>query len=267
MTKAIEDVISKIKKGYGLGINMLYVNPRMLQWGIPMIKELREKGYPIQALTIGAGVPSIDVATEYIETLGLTHLGLKPGSIDAISQVIAIAKAHPTFPIVMQWTGGRGGGHHSFEDFHAPILQMYAKIRRHSNIYLIAGSGFGSAEDTYPYLTGEWSTKFNYPPMPFDGFLFGSRVMIAKETKTSPATKKTIAECSGVPDSQWEQTYKKPTGGIITVRSEMGEPIHKLATRGVMLWKEMDDTIFSLPKNKLQAALDAKKDYLSLIHI
>lgn len=262
MTKAIEDVISKIKKGYGLGINMLYVNPRMLQWGIPMIKELREKGYPIQALTIGAGVPSIDVATEYIETLGLTHLGLKPGSIDAISQVIAIAKAHPTFPIVMQWTGGRGGGHHSFEDFHAPILQMYAKIRRHSNIYLIAGSGFGSAEDTYPYLTGEWSTKFNYPPMPFDGFLFGSRVMIAKETKTSPATKKTIAECSGVPDSQWEQTYKKPTGGIITVRSEMGEPIHKLATRGVMLWKEMDDTIFSLPKNKLQAALDAKKDHI-----
>ena len=42
----------------------------------------------------------------------------------------------------------------------------------------------------------------------------------------------------------------------------MGEPIHKLATRGVMLWKELDDTIFSLPKNKLQAALDAKKSYI-----
>ncbi|KAL2710457.1 Fatty acid synthase subunit beta [Kluyveromyces marxianus] len=262
MTKAIEDVVSKIKKGYGLGINMLYVNPRMLQWGIPMIRELRERGYPIQALTIGAGVPSLEVAAEYIETLGLTHLGLKPGSIDAISQVIAIAKAHPNFPIVMQWTGGRGGGHHSFEDFHAPILQMYSKIRRHPNIYLIAGSGFGSAEDTYPYLTGEWSKKFNYPPMPFDGFLFGSRVMIAKETKTSPAAKQTIAACTGVPDSQWEQTYKKPTGGIVTVRSEMGEPIHKIATRGVMLWKELDDQFFTLPKNKLQAALDAKRDYI-----
>lgn len=262
MTQAIDSVVSQIKKGYSLGVNLIYVNPRMLQWGIPLIKELREKGYPIQHLTIGAGVPSLDVATEYIETLGLSHLDLKPGSIDAINQVITIASAHPNFPIVLQWTGGRGGGHHSFEDFHSPMLQMYSKLRRHSNIILIAGSGFGSAEDTYPYLTGEWSTKFNYPPMPFDGFLFGSRVMIAKEAKTSPAAKRLIAECSGVPDSEWENAYKKPTGGIITVRSEMGEPIHKIATRSVLFWKEMDDTIFTLPKNKLQPAIDAKRDYI-----
>ncbi|SCU97468.1 LAFA_0G11584g1_1 [Lachancea sp. 'fantastica'] len=262
MTAAIDSVVSQIKKGYGFGINLIYVNPRMLQWGIPMIKELREKGYPIQSMTIGAGVPSLEVASEYIETLGLTYLGLKPGSVDAISQVIAIAKAHPTFPIVLQWTGGRGGGHHSFEDMHSPIFQMYSKIRRSSNIILVAGSGFGSADDTYPYLTGEWSTKFNYPPMPFDGFLFGSRVMVAKEAKTSPDAKKAIAACSGVPDDKWEQTYKKPTGGIVTVRSEMGEPIHKIATRGVLLWKELDETIFNLPKNKLQPALDAKRDYI-----
>ena len=95
-------------------------------------------------MSIGAGVPSLEVATEYIETLGLTHLGLKPGSIDAITQCITIAKAHPNYPIVLQWTGGRGGGHHSFEDFHQPILQMYSKIRRCSNIVLVAGSGFGS---------------------------------------------------------------------------------------------------------------------------
>lgn len=261
-TKALDKVIEKIEPGNGIGINFLYVNPRMLQWGIPLVKELREKGYPIQSLTIGAGVPSLEVAAEYIETLGLTHLGLKPGSVESISQAISIAKAHPNFPIVLQWTGGRGGGHHSFEDFHQPILQMYSKIRRHSNIYLIAGSGFGSADDTYPYLTGEWSTKFNYPPMPYDGILCGSRVMVAKEAFTSPAAKQAIADAPGVPDSQWEQTYKKPTGGIITVRSEMGEPIHKLATRGVMLWKELDDTIFNLPKNKLQEALDKKKDYI-----
>lgn len=262
MTRAIDDIVSRIKPGYGLGINLIYVNPFMLQWGIPLIKDLREKGYPIQSLTIGAGVPSIEVATEYIEDLGLTHLGLKPGSVDAISQVIAIAKAHPTFPIVLQWTGGRGGGHHSFEDFHQPIIQMYSKIRRCSNIVLVAGSGFGSDEDTYPYLSGYWSEKFNYPPMPFDGVLFGSRVMTSKESHTSLAAKKLIVECKGVPDQQWEQTYKKPTGGIITVRSEMGEPIHKIATRGVMFWKELDDTIFNLPKNKLLDALNKKRDHI-----
>ncbi|KAK6462909.1 S-acyl fatty acid synthase thioesterase [Scheffersomyces coipomensis] len=262
MEAAIQQVIDNIKPGSSLGINLIYVNPRMLQWGIPLIKELRERGFPIQSLTIGAGVPSIEVAAEYIEELGLTHLGLKPGSIDAISQCITIAKAHPNFPIVLQWTGGRGGGHHSFEDFHQPILQMYSKIRRCSNIVLVAGSGFGSDEDTYPYLTGSWSNKFNYPPMPFDGILFGSRVMTAKEAQTSLDAKTLISKCSGVSDEKWEQTYKKPTGGIITVRSEMGEPIHKIATRGVLLWKELDDTIFNLPKNKLIEALNKKKDYI-----
>ncbi len=259
---ALQKVVDQVAPGTGIGINLIYVNPRMLQWGIPLIKQLREKGFPIQSLTIGAGVPSLEVATEYIEELGLTHLGLKPGSIDSISQAIGIAKAHPNFPIVLQWTGGRGGGHHSFEDFHQPILQMYSKIRRCPNISLIAGSGFGSADDTYPYLTGEWSTRFNYPPMPFDGILTGSRVMVAKEAFTSPAAKQAIADATGVSDDKWEQTYKKPTGGIITVRSEMGEPIHKLATRGVLLWQEMDNTIFNLPKNKLQDALDKKKDYI-----
>lgn len=262
MMKALEKVAAKIPPGCGIGINLIYVNPRMLQWGIPMIKDMRERGFPIQSLTIGAGVPSLEVASEYIETLHLTHLGLKPGSVDAISQCIKIAKAYPHFPIVLQWTGGRGGGHHSFEDFHQPILQMYGKIRSCSNIILVAGSGFGSAEDTYPYLTGSWSKKFNYPEMPFDGFLFGSRVMVAKEAKTSPAAKKLIASCPGVPDSQWESTYVKPTGGILTVQSEMGEPIHKIATRGVLFWKEMDDTIFSLPKAKMLDALTKKRSYI-----
>ena len=54
----------------------------------------------------------------------------------------------------------------------------------------------------------------------------------------------------------------RPTGGVLTVRSEMGEPIHKLATRCVIFWKELDETIFNLPKNKLQPTLDAKKDYI-----
>lgn len=262
MEKALEEVAANVTPGSGIGINLIYVNPRMLQWGIPLIKEMRERGFPIQSLTIGAGVPSLEVATEYIETLGLTHLGLKPGSVEAINSAITIARAHPTFPIVLQWTGGRGGGHHSFEDFHQPVLQMYAKIRKSPNIILVAGSGFGSDEDTYPYLTGSWSAKFNYPPMPFDGVLFGSRVMTAKEAHTSLEAKKLIAECSGVPDDKWENTYKKPTGGIITVRSEMGEPIHKIATRGVMFWKELDETIFNLPKNKLLEALNKKRDYI-----
>ncbi|CAN3357636.1 fatty acid synthase subunit beta [Diutina catenulata] len=262
LTEAIDKIVAGLKPGFGFSVNMLYVAPRMLQWGIPLIRELREKGYPIEGLVIGAGVPSLEVAAEYIETLGITQLGLKPGSIDAISQCIAIAKAHPNFPIIVQWTGGRGGGHHSYEDFHQPILQMYSKLRKCKNIILIAGSGFGSEEDTYPYLTGAWTKDFKYPPMPFDGVLLGSRVMTAKEAATSLPAKKAIAATKGVTDASWEQSFKKDTGGIVTVISEMGEPIHKIATRGVLLWKEFDETLFSLPKAKMVEALAKKKDYI-----
>lgn len=262
MTEALNKIETVIPAGRGITVNLIYVNPRAMQWQIPLIAQLRADGVPIEGLTIGAGVPSIEIANEYIETLGIKHIAFKPGSVEAIQQVINIAKANPQFPVMLQWTGGRGGGHHSFEDFHQPIIQMYARIRRCDNIVLVAGSGFGGSQDTYPYLTGTWSAKFGYPPMPFDGCLFGSRMMTAKEAHTSINAKKAIAEAEGVEDSQWERTYKGPAGGVITVRSEMGEPIHKLATRGVRFWAEMDQKIFSLDKTKRVPELKKQRDYI-----
>ncbi|KAJ5600622.1 Fatty acid synthase subunit beta [Penicillium hetheringtonii] len=262
LTAAINKIEKVIPPGRGITVNLIYVNPRAMAWQIPLIGRLRADGVPIEGLTIGAGVPSIEVANEYIETLGIKHIAFKPGSVDAIQQVINIAKANPKFPILLQWTGGRGGGHHSFEDFHQPILQMYGRIRKQDNIVLVAGSGFGGSEDTYPYLSGNWSAKFGYPPMPFDGCLFGSRMMIAKEAHTSKNAKKAIADAPGVDDSEWEKTYKGATGGVITVLSEMGEPIHKLATRGVLFWQEMDQKIFKLDKAKRVPELKKQRNYI-----
>lgn len=262
MTTALRNIERELPAGRGIGVNLIYVNPRAMSWQVPLLGRLRAEGVPIEGLTIGAGVPSIDVANEYIETLGLKHISFKPGSSEAIQAVINIAKANPTFPVMLQWTGGRGGGHHSFEDFHQPILHMYGRIRRQENLILVAGSGFGGSEDTYPYITGEWSKKFGYPPMPFDGCLFGSRMMVAKEAHTSKAAKQAIVDAVGLDDSEWEKTYEGPAGGVITVRSEMGEPIHKLATRGVKFWAEMDKKIFSLPKEKRVAELHKNKAYI-----
>jgi fatty acid synthase subunit beta len=262
MTVALSKIEKAIPAGRGITVNLIYVNPRAMAWQIPLLGRLRAEGVPIEGLTIGAGVPSIEVAQEYIETLGLKHIAFKPGSGDAIQAVINIARANPTFPVILQWTGGRGGGHHSYEDFHNPILNLYGRIRRQENIILVAGSGFGGAEDTYPYLTGQWSTKFGYPPMPYDGCLFGSRMMVAKEAHTSKNAKKAIVDAPGVDDDEWEKTYKGPAGGIITVLSEMGEPIHKIATRGVKFWAEMDKTIFSLPKAKRVPELKKRRDYI-----
>ncbi|CAO3634037.1 unnamed protein product [Cunninghamella blakesleeana] len=261
----VDKIMNLTRPGEGISLNILFLNVR--QWGFqyPLIQVMRREGLPMEGFCVAAGVPSLDVANEVIANLkasGIRHVAFKPGSVDTIRQVISIAAANPTMPIIMQWTGGRAGGHHSFEDAHQPILETYASIRRQSNIVLVAGSGFGGADDTLPYITGEWSAKFDYPPMPFDGILFGSRMMVSKEGLASEAAKQAMVDAPGVDDSEWEKTYKGPAGGIMTVRSELGEPIHKVATRGVKLWKELDETIFNLPRDKRLPALLAKKDYI-----
>ncbi|KAM5463518.1 putative PKS/NRPS-like protein biosynthetic cluster [Microsporum audouinii] len=261
MRNGILSLSAGVSPGRGITCNLIYANPRAMAWQIPLLHELRKSGIPITGLTIGAGIPSLDTVRGYIADLSLTHIGLKPGSKEGIDAILGIARDNPDCSIILQWTGGRGGGHHSYEDFHEPILNRYGQIRAHSNVILLAGSGFGDGDKTYPYLAGTWSEEFGYPPMPFDGILLGSRVMAAREARTSPAVKEAIRNAPGVPDSRWEETNHGPAGGIISVRSEMGEPIHKLATRGVMLWAELDRDVFSLPREKQKTMLLARKDY------
>lgn len=168
---------------------------------------MKKEGLPIEGLCVAAGIPSTEKAKEIIDGLrdaGIKHVSFKPGSVDGIRQVINIASGHPDYPIILQWTGGRAGGHHSCEDFHAPILATYASIRSHPNIILVGGSGFGGADDTYPYLSGVWSEKlYGVERMPFDGFLFASAVMTAKEAHTSESVKQLIVDASGVNDDKW----------------------------------------------------------------
>ncbi|KAB8228833.1 uncharacterized protein BDW43DRAFT_322804 [Aspergillus alliaceus] len=262
LSAAIIKVIQSIPKGQGVTVNLIYANPKAISWQIPLLQHLSRNQYPIHGLTIGAGVPSPEIVTEYIDSLRIQHISLKPGSLTAIRQVLDIARTRPEFPIIMQWTGGRAGGHHSFEDFHEPILRMYAAIRRCSNVYLVAGSGFGNAEDIYPYLTGAWSVALGYPQMPFDGVLVGSRMMVAREAHTSRGVKELICSTPGIPDNEWERTYTGSAGGIVTVLSEMGEPIHKIANRGVMLWSEMDKDVFKLPRKERAAYLQRNRKYI-----
>ncbi|KAK4705985.1 hypothetical protein P7C70_g226, partial [Phenoliferia sp. Uapishka_3] len=271
--KAVRDKVTQIQKavnkpGMGITLNCLYINQRQWTFQLPLWQQMKKEGLPIEGLCVAAGIPSTEKAKEIIDGLrdaGIKHVSFKPGSVDGLRQVVNIATAAPDFPIILQWTGGRAGGHHSCEDFHAPILATYSSIRSRPNIILVCGSGFGAddASDTYPYLSGEWSERlYGVQRMPFDGFLFGSRVMVAKEAHTSESVKKLIVDATGVDDDKWEQSYDKPVGGIMTVTSELGEPIHKVATRGVKLWGEFDKTVFALPREKQAAWLANKKQYV-----
>jgi enoyl reductase-like protein len=262
----VAEIQSQIEPGVGITLNALYINQRQFTFQYPLWQEMRREGLPIEGFCVAAGIPTSEKATEIISNLksaGIKHIAFKPGSVEGIRQVVNIAAANPDYPIILQWTGGRAGGHHSCEDMHQPILATYSSIRQHANISLVAGSGFGGADDVWPYLSGDWSVKmFNSQPMPYDGALFASRMMVAKECYTSPSVKQLIVDAPGVDDDKWEGTYDKPTGGILTVRSELGEPIHKIANRAVKLWREFDDTVFGLPKEKRGAWLAGKKSYV-----
>ena len=265
---AIRELAASISSHRGITCNLIYANPKALAWQIPLMRKLGQEGIQIEGLTIGAGVPSSEVAKEYIETLGLKHISFKPGSVSGIHQVLEIADANPLFPIGLQWTGGRAGGHHSYEDLHSPILETYALIRSRPNVILIIGSGFGDAEGMLPYLTGQWSQLLGHSRMPVDGTLLGSRMMTAKEAHTSRPIKALIVQTPGTSEVGWHRTYSGPAGGVITVRSEMGEPIHKIATRAVLLWKYLDKEVFSLrdPAKRLEALQDRREQIISRLN-
>ncbi|KAJ5506175.1 Acyl transferase/acyl hydrolase/lysophospholipase [Penicillium expansum] len=259
LENAVWALAKSIPPGRLITVNVVYANPQGLSWMIPLLASLVRKGCPIGGLVIGAGVPSAEIAAEYIKVLELSYIGFKPASASAIYQVLEIAKSHPTLPILLQWTGGRAGGHHSFEDFHRPILETYHAICEVSNVLLVAGSGFGDADGSWPYISGG---VFGREPMPFDAILLGTCIMTTLEAKTSHDAKQALVNARGVADAEWPSTLKGCTGGVISVISHLGEPMHVLATRGMRLWAELDKTLFTLPKDKMITALHSRREYL-----
>ncbi|GAB9476399.1 Fatty acid synthase subunit alpha, partial [Globisporangium polare] len=261
----INELVSKVQPGRGVAINMLYLNAK--QWGFqfPTVVRLRKSGMPIESITIGAGIPTKDRALEIMADLfsaGIKVIGFKPGSVEGINSVLEIASANPSMSVMLQWTGGRAGGHHSFEDFHHPLAASYAAIRRVENVLLVVGSGFGNWEDSHQYLTGEWSlSRGSAVKMPVDGILLGSRVMVAKEAATAEEVKQLLVATPGIESElEWEQSYTGVAGGIVTVTSELGEPIHKVANRCSLLWKDFDDKYFSKSRDELELAVRLDKD-------
>jgi fatty acid synthase subunit alpha, fungi type len=128
LRRRVNEILSNIGAGEGITLNILYLNPRLWGFQYPAVQAMRREGIPMEGICCAAGIPTLETANEIVSNLkaaGLRHVAFKPGSVEMIRRVIAIAKASPEMPIILQWTGGRGGGHHSFEDFHGPLLETY----------------------------------------------------------------------------------------------------------------------------------------------
>jgi fatty acid synthase subunit alpha, fungi type len=112
----VAEIQKQIPPGVGITLNSLYINPRQFIFRLPLWQEMRKEGLPIEGFCVATGIPTTEKAVEIIDGLkaaGIQHLAFKP--VDGICQVVNIDAG---FPIILQWTGGRAGGHHSFEDFH-----------------------------------------------------------------------------------------------------------------------------------------------------
>ncbi|KAJ2585155.1 fatty acid synthase alpha subunit Lsd1, partial [Coemansia sp. RSA 1797] len=112
MVTRLHNLAESISPGQGITLNCIYINPSQWSFQFTTLLRLRRDGLPIAGLCIGGGVPSFDKALEIISELravGIRHMSFKPSNAEAIRHVIKIAQASDGFPVVLQWTGGRGG--------------------------------------------------------------------------------------------------------------------------------------------------------------
>eukprot|EP00808_Paulinella_micropora_P024899 g5996.t1 len=284
--KAIVELTRQAGPGATIHPNLLFLNHYLWGFQFPLCIQMKKEGYLIESITIAAGLPTPEKCKEIIEGMlevGIRKLSFKPGSSQAIKDIIVIARENPDMTVCVQWTGGLAGGHHSMEDAHEPLLENYQALRERPNIQIIFGGGMGDPTDAADYLDGSWSTKLGpYPWMPVDAILIGSRMMTAKEAQTSTGARALMmrARKSGVKTNErWEDTLTIPPWpadgklesgvkegqglSVITIRSELEEPMHVLKTRGALAWLEMDKRFFSIQDiNKRQAAIEANREWI-----
>jgi len=165
-----------------------------------LVSRERGAGAPLDGVTISAGIPDLEEAVELIKRLrgeGFPYVAFKPGTVDQIRQVLAIARASAGLPLIMQVEDGHAGGHHSWEDLDQLLLATYREVRE-TGIVLAVGGGLGVPERAATYLTGEWSYKYSMPAMPVDAIFIGTAAMTAKEAKTNRDVKELLVATSGV---------------------------------------------------------------------
>ena len=63
MEAAIREIVDNTPPGAGVCVNAIYINPRLFNWQMDLVRSCREQGVGIEGVTIGAGVPSLEVTT------------------------------------------------------------------------------------------------------------------------------------------------------------------------------------------------------------
>ncbi|MDT5009765.1 MAG: fatty acid synthase, bacteria type, partial [Mycobacterium sp.] len=269
-TNRIEQLKTLLEPGRAVQFNSLFLDPYLWKLqigGKRLVQKARQSGAPIDGVVVSAGIPDLEEAVDLIDelnTVGITHVVFKPGTVEQIRSVIRIAAEVPTKPVIAHIEGGRAGGHHSWEDLDDLLLATYSELRARPNITVCVGGGIGTPERAAEYLTGEWAKPYGYPLMPVDGILVGTAAMAAKEATTSPAVKQMLVDITGT--DQWISAGKAQ-GGMASSRSQLGADIHEIdnaASRCGRLLDEVagDADVVAARRDEIVAAMaDTCKPY------
>lgn len=187
-----------------------------------IVSKARASGASVNGVTISAGIPELDEATALLETLhaeGFPYVAFKPGTVEQILNVLAIADANPGSEIIMQVEDGHAGGHHSWVDLEELLLATYAETRMRDNVVLVVGGGIGTPARAVEFITGSWSGAHGRRPMPVDGVLVGTAAMAAKEAATSPQVKQLLKKTPGI-DKGWVPRLRS-AGGMTSGQSHL----------------------------------------------
>ncbi|EKF22937.1 beta-ketoacyl synthase, C-terminal domain protein [Mycolicibacterium hassiacum DSM 44199] len=227
----IAELTQLLEPGRAIQFNSLFLDPYLWKLqigGKRLVQKARQSGAPIDGVVVSAGVPDLEEAVELIKELnsvGISHVVFKPGTIDQIKAVINIASEVPDRDVIAHIEGGRAGGHHSWEDLDDLLLNTYADLRKLPNITICVGGGIGTPERAAEYLIGTWAKRYGFPEMPVDGILVGTAAMATKEATTSPQVKKLLVETTGT--DEWVGAGKA-VNGMASGRSQLGADIHEI---------------------------------------
>ncbi len=230
-SQRIEELQALLEPGRAYQFNSLFLDPYLWKLqigGKRLVQKARQSGASIDGVVVSAGIPDLEEAVDLIDELnsvGITHVVFKPGTVEQIRSVIRIAAEVPTKPVIAHIEGGRAGGHHSWEDLDDLLLATYSELRARSNITVCVGGGIGTPERAAEYLTGRWAAGHGYPLMPIDGILVGTAAMATKESTTSPQVKQMLLATRGT--DQWIGAGKAQ-GGMASSRSQLGADIHEI---------------------------------------
>lgn len=224
LRKRLDEITGQLEPGRGVVFNALYLDSYLWNLQYPLLLKLKDEGYPIDGVTISAGVPTREAAKDILAAFtrhGLWLNSFKPGSDEQIKSVLEIADDHPDMTLIVQIEGGKAGGHHSWEDLNGLLERNYAAIRRRENVILAVGGGIGLESEAVSYLTGAWHESGRL--MPVDGVFIGTRLMACREAKTSPQIKELLAAISGTEDWVGRGEFR---AGLNSGQSQLGADVH-----------------------------------------